>query len=1389
MWPYVVAFLLLGPLIWAGLVMADPGPQTAVPAGANFSQAVMTAGSVGATGLGESVAFTVDRAGVATLAVTRTEDSDDGVCDAHCSLREAIAVASSGDAIDIPAGTYTLTLGSELAIDEDLTLAGAGAQHTIVQAAISSGDATSRVLNITSGNVAISGVTIRHGNSSGDGGGIRNLGTLAVTDSTISDNSSRFQGGGINNWGRLTVTNSTVSGNTSGVGSEVGLGGGIQNTGTLTLTNSTVSGNTAGGGNGGGISNASSGSELTVTNGTITGNVATLPGGGVFNFGAVTLINTIVANNSSGGDCYGTVTRLGSISSLGHNLDNDGSCELSGPGDLSDTDPLLGPLRDNGGPTFTHALRPGSRAIDAGDDTAAPLTDQRGVRRPQGRDSDIGAYEFEPPAFTVDSTGDGKDSDTTDGACDDGTGRCTLRAAIEQANARLGPDVITFNIAGVGPHTIRPGSSLPAITDPVIIDGYTQPGSSPNTNGPGLGSNAMLMIELNGTSAGFGADGLSINGGSSIVRGLVINRFRRGIWLPSDNNLVQGSFIGTDLTGALDLGNSNSGVYIGAASDNVIGGTAAGARNVISGNNNAGVSIVSGSTRNTVHGNFIGTDRTGTLAVGNRFDGVEIEGSPNNVIGGTTAGARNVLSGNHSGIYIGRSGATGNLVQGNFIGTDVTGTAALGNIGDGVEFRDADGNTIGGSASNARNTIAFNGGDGVAVFSGADNAILSNSIFSNVGLGIDLIPDGVTPNDAGDGDTGANELQNFPVLTSATSSGDRMGIEGNLNSAPNTSFRLEFFSNSTCDPSSHWEGEKLLGSTTVATAGGGSVDFTVFFPTTVPAGHFITATATDPKGNTSEFSQCAEVGAGVVNRPPSADDQTVTADGESQVVIALTASDLDDDSLSFVITTLPGSGDLAEGGTSITTVPHALAGDTVTYVPDAGFIGGDSFTFKVSDGTHESGTAAVVVNVVEALELAESPWPMFRHDPQRTGRSRFSGPEAPIERWRFVAGGQVRSSPAIGADGTIYVGSDDNRLYAISRHGSLKWSFLTGGPVESSAAVGDDGTIYIGSLDGNVYAIGPNGTESWTFPTGSGISSSPVIGPGGIIYINSGGVLYAINPDGTEKWTFSIGQSLFSFPAIGADGTIYVGGQIFVGYGSWPHVFAINPDGTRQWALISFGGMPFAPAVGSDGTIYVSLLGDTVQAISPGGTTKWEFRTGGVRFTSSPAIGADGTIYVGARENRLYAINPDGTERWRFATSGRVESSPAVGADGTIYFGSGEDTSTGLGDNRVYALNPDGSEKWAFETGGEVGSSPAVGHDGAVYVGSEDGTLYAIGEQATLDGDVNADGRVNREDLRVVAANLGTKPPADYRADVNGDGRVDISDLVEVAKNFGRTAP
>ena len=361
----------------------------------------------------------------ATLTVTKAEDTDDGICDADCSLREAIAAASSGDTINIAGRTYTLT--SELTISKNLTLTGEGADSTIIQAATQAGVATFRVFTIGGGsNTTISGVTIRHGNVPlGDGGGIQNSGTLILTNSVFSGNSAAIAAG-ITNYGRLTLTNGTVSGNiatsygailntsvatlfnstVSGNTSASGPGGGIVNQfGTVTLTNSTVSGNTATS-DGGGIFNQGT---LTLINGTISGNVAG-SGGGILNTGTVTLRNTIVGGNTAitGPDCSGTLT------SEGHNLtgNNAGCVFTRTTGDLVNVDPKLGPLQDNGGLTFTHALLPGSPAIDAGDDTicAAPVgapnfgaggLDQRGVGRPQGAHCDIGAYELELPIRLV----------------------------------------------------------------------------------------------------------------------------------------------------------------------------------------------------------------------------------------------------------------------------------------------------------------------------------------------------------------------------------------------------------------------------------------------------------------------------------------------------------------------------------------------------------------------------------------------------------------------------------------------------------------------------------------------------------------------------------------------------------------------------------------------------------------------------------------------------------------------------------------------------------------------------------------------------------------------------------------------------------------------------
>jgi hypothetical protein len=507
-------------------------------------------------------------------------------------------------------------------------------------------------------------------------------------------------------------------------------------------------------------------------------------------------------------------------------------------------------------------------------------------------------------------------------------GSGSLRQAILNANARAGIDTIAFNIPGSGIHSIQPLSSLPTVSDPVLIDGYTQPGSSANTNAFINGLNTTLSIELNGVNAGSAANGLHITAGGSTVRGLVINRFDScGIKLdgPGGNRIV-GNFIGMDPTGMTPLNNRVYGVGIHNCPSNFVGGLAPGASNLITGNgqvqgsstsgaalwimgdlstgttiqgNFIGVTatgraklalplngiwnigdnttiggtepgagnVISGNTvglflwedGSTVQGNYVGTDVTGTASLGNRR-GIQVFGG-NNLVGGLTAAAGNIISGNtNEGIFIGTDGRTGNIIEGNRIGTQADGIHPLSNGSQGMSVYGAENcATIGGTADGAGNTIAFNGREGIRIpLNIGGVSMFHNSIFGNGRLGIDLAggtedANGVTANDPGDADTGPNGLQNYPVLTSVEG-GDYLSIDGTLNSTPNTTCKLEFFSTPSQETGGSRQGKTFLTSTEVATDGSGNASFSFTYGTPMGSGNVITATATDPNGNTSEFS-------------------------------------------------------------------------------------------------------------------------------------------------------------------------------------------------------------------------------------------------------------------------------------------------------------------------------------------------------------------------------------------------------------------------------------------------------------------------------------------------------------------------------------------------------
>jgi parallel beta-helix repeat protein len=419
-------------------------------------------------------------------------------------------------------------------------------------------------------------------------------------------------------------------------------------------------------------------------------------------------------------------------------------------------------------------------------------------------------------------------------AADSGPG--TLREAILSANTSGGADTISFNIGGGGSHTISLLSNLPAIAagdGAVILDATTQPGYA-----------GSPLIAING--GGGAGNGLILFAGNSTIKGLAIQNFAsRGIFIGlNGGNTIEANYIGTDLTGNIDMGNGLDGILVNGVSGNVI------QNNVISGNNDEGIEFNLGATGNVVQNNKIGTNAAGTADLGNTNTGITFNaaGNDNNQV------LNNLISGNDStAILIGSNNIT---IRGNKIGTDITGTLAIANSEDGIQIASgASNNTIGGQLAGQGNTIAFNARNGVRVLTGTGNRISGNSIFSNGTLGIDLIPvvAGVTPNDPLDLDSGPNGLQNFPVILTAGSDGVVTLITGTISSSINTNLTIEFFSSPSPDPSGFGEGKTYLGSITVNTGVTGTVPFIASVAAS-PVGSVITSTATTAAGDTSEFS-------------------------------------------------------------------------------------------------------------------------------------------------------------------------------------------------------------------------------------------------------------------------------------------------------------------------------------------------------------------------------------------------------------------------------------------------------------------------------------------------------------------------------------------------------
>ncbi len=771
-----------------------------------------------------ALAFFPTRASAAAISVNTATNTRAN--DGYCSLVEAIIAAntdtasgskpgecpagSGADMILLAATTYTLSSANNSlngsnglpSITSDITIQGNGA---LIERKNSAKVAKFRLFHVSSGGaLTLVNVTLQNGYAygiSGDGGGaIYNKGALAVNGgSKILSNSASGSGGGIyNNNGTLSIDSSTVAGNSAGdggggvyltggrtsltndaiYGNSAGpaykvlnrFGGGIKNVGNslLTVTNSTISGNTAAD-DGAGIYNNTA--TITLASATITLNHSFSEAGGIDNFGSVHFLNSIIAGNlanQTNPDCrslYGWP-----LLSDGYNLTGSGTgCPQAGPGDLT-VDPasvfssVLGPLQDNGGPTFTHALLPASPALDAGSPdvpgsggTACPATDQRGVLRPQASRCDTGAFEFENPLQTGPVFLVNKTADSADGAC--GIDDCSLREAIIAANSRPGPDTIL----------------LPSGNYALTING-------PGDSGGDLNVSDALTLQGDGEAA------------STIDAGALGDRIFD-----------------------IRAGAAISGVLISGGNSANGGGIA-----VI----HANLSLVNSTVRanSAALGGGIFLDAAGLTLTGSKIES-------------------NSASQNGAGIY---AGPGSNLT---IDASAIQDNHAAG-TGGGIYNQGALVITASTLSANTANTAG-----GLALISGKAT-IQGDSIFANSPLGIDLGGDGVTSNDAGDGDGGPNDLQNFPVLSRAIPQASAIAISGRLNSLANTTYTLEFFSSTTCDPSGYGQGESLLGSAALTTDANGDAIFDLPIGASLPLDVFVTATATDSNGNTSEFSSC-----------------------------------------------------------------------------------------------------------------------------------------------------------------------------------------------------------------------------------------------------------------------------------------------------------------------------------------------------------------------------------------------------------------------------------------------------------------------------------------------------------------------------------------------------
>jgi hypothetical protein len=577
--------------------------------------------------------------------------------------------------------------------------------------------------------------------------------------------------------------------------------------------------------------------------------------------------------------------------------------------------------------------------------------------------------------LVVDTANDTSDGDTTSLstllANKGADGFISLREAITAANNTANgaqADRITFQIAGTGTHTITLASALPTITGTVIIDGSSDDSFAVNGNAP--------AIRLQGTDL---ITGLTLQAGASgsEVRGLSITGFDYAMEVDASNTVIAGNYIGLRPDGSATTSNTN-GIDL-RGDNNTIGGLTAADRNVLSGNTNAGLTVTG--DNNTVIGNYIGTDATGLLARGNVNGNLSVTGGSGTRIGGATAAERNIIATTiRSGIEVLGGANTliqGNYIG---VGSDGTTLLNPGDATtNGIWLSSTSGALIGGTEAGAANLISGNT-EGVEITNNSTGiSVLGNSIYGNHGLGIDIFALGVSGNDVGDADTGANNLQNFPVLTLAITDGSsQINLQGTLNSTANSYFRIEFFANQTADANNFGEGQIYLGFVNVETDGSGNATFSTTLAASVPVGYKISATATKSDATYSTFTDTSEfsfaMSASAVNAAPVITSNgggataaiNVVENTTSVTMVTATDTDLPAQTLSYSIT---GGADQALFSIDVNT--GELTFNAAPDFESPGDGGGDNVydvTVQVSDGNGGTDIQAISVTVTNANE-------------------------------------------------------------------------------------------------------------------------------------------------------------------------------------------------------------------------------------------------------------------------------------------------------------------------------------------------------------------------------------------------------------------------------------